>query len=295
MKPMLGVAAPKDLVYPLYASVKIDGVRAVCKDGKVLSRKLIPIPNKFIQETLGGGVLDGLDGELAVGPAWSQGLMQTTMSGVMTHEGQPDFNFHVFDYWTQPKKPYDKRLQDLRHGFTKELQQRFPRIQIIDQHIVYNDFELEVLEAMVLEQGYEGLMVRAPDAPYKYGRSTAKEGYLLKLKRFVDGEAVVIGFVEQLHNANELTQDELGHAKRSKRKEGMVPAGTLGALQVRDLVTNIEFELSGFKDAEAQYIWDNRPDYIGKFAAYKHFNQSGVKVKPRIAVFKGFRDARDMS
>ena len=32
----------------------------------------------------------------------------------------------------------------------------------------------------------------------------------MKLKRFADGEAVVVGWEELMHNANEATKDELG-------------------------------------------------------------------------------------
>ena len=46
-KPML--ASPMELEHvrwPMYASVKLDGIRAVVRDGKLLSRSLKPIPNK---------------------------------------------------------------------------------------------------------------------------------------------------------------------------------------------------------------------------------------------------------
>jgi len=35
-------------------------------------------------------------------------------------------------------------------------------------------------------------MLRHPQSPYKQGRSTPKEAYLLKVKRFSDGEAVIV-------------------------------------------------------------------------------------------------------
>ena len=53
-----------------------------------------------------------------------------------------------------------------------------------------------------LDDGYEGLMLRAPDGPYKFGRSTVKENTLLKVKNFLDDEAEVIGFKEQTTNTN---------------------------------------------------------------------------------------------
>ena len=47
-----------------------------------------------------------------------------------------------------------------------------------------------------------------------------REGYLLKVKRFVDGEALVIGVTEPMHNANEAKTNELGRTARSHKKAG---------------------------------------------------------------------------
>ena len=56
MKPMLATAVALDQVqFPVYASPKLDGIRAVIHreyDQPVRSRTLKPIPNRFIQETL---------------------------------------------------------------------------------------------------------------------------------------------------------------------------------------------------------------------------------------------------
>ena len=69
----------------------------------------------------------------------------------------------------------------------------------------------------------------SPDGPYKCGRSTVREGYLLKLKRFADGEAVILGCCEQMHNANAAQQDAFGRTKRSSHKDNKIGKATLGA------------------------------------------------------------------
>jgi DNA ligase-1 len=61
MRPMLACKDATGLKFPLLASAKIDGVRALVKDGKVLSRSLKPIPNRHVQEMFGS--LEGADGE----------------------------------------------------------------------------------------------------------------------------------------------------------------------------------------------------------------------------------------
>lgn len=296
MKPMLAVAAPEKLSFPLFASPKMDGVRAVIKDNVALSRKMIAIPNLYIQSVLGHSVLNGLDGELTVGPPNAPNVMQTTMSGVMTIEGQPDFTYWIFDFWTSPATPYCDRYQIMHRAHKDGLFEGSPHIQLLKHVVVHNDAELRAYERTVLEEGFEGVMVRKPSGLYKFGRSTAREGHLLKVKRFVDGEAVVIGFDEKLHNANEATIGNDGHTKRSTNAENMVPMNTLGSLRVKDCKTGIEFGIgTGFDDQQRVIIWSARNHYVNQIVVYKHFEQVGVKDAPRFPVFKGWRDKRDMS
>lgn len=294
MKPMLAVEAPKELKFPVYASPKLDGIRAVVKDGLLLSRSLKPIPNEFVQDALGHEALNGLDGELTVGPANAPNVMQATTSGVMSREGTPNFLFWVFDYWTHPTTPYRDRYENLRAGLKPGLLDRFPHIRILTQTLINHSADLQEYENDIVSQGFEGVMVRSVDGPYKYGRSTAREGTLLKVKRFTDAEAVVIGLEERMHNANEATINALGRTERSSHKANLVPTGTLGALRVRDIKTGIEFNIgTGFDDPLRARLWSLGNALLGQVVTYKSF-ETGVKVAPRFPVFKGFRDARDL-
>jgi DNA ligase-1 len=149
-------------------------------------------------------------------------------------------------------------------------------------------------EAAKVEEGYEGIILRSPNAPYKFGRSTVREGYLLKVKRFEDSEAEIIGFDEEMFNGNEAQTNELGRTKRSTAAQGLVGKQTLGAFRVRDCVSGVEFSIgTGLTAAERQQFWDRQDDFRGKILKYKFF-AVGVKVAPRHPVFLGMRDARDM-
>src|SRR5690606_1152285 len=113
---------------------------------------------------------------------------------------------------------------------------------------------------------------RSIEGPYKQGRSTFKEGHLLKIKRFEDGEAEVVGVEEQMHNTNEATLDERGYTKRSTHKDGKVGAGVLGSLLVRDTKTGEEFGIgTGFTMEQRNNLWEGRQYLIGKIVHYRHF------------------------
>jgi DNA ligase-1 len=296
-KPMLSATYEEgmQLNFPLLASQKLDGVRCVIKDGVALSRKLLPFRNKHLQKLLGGTQFEGMDGEIIVGDPFAPDCFRRTQSFTSSIEGVEDFVFYVFDKINMPSAPFEVRLRDVEDEanfvVNRVAHQKLDHIASVDHMWITNQDELEEYEAHILSKGGEGVMLRDPTGPYKFGRSTLKEGYLMKVKRFHDSEAVITGFEEQMHNTNEAQVSELGLTKRSHEKAGMVAAGTLGAFVVNDKGT--EFSIGTGLTAELrQEIWDNQQAYLGKLVKYKYF-PSGGKEKPRHPVFLGFRDEND--
>lgn len=300
IRPMLASPA-KQINFPVYASPKIDGIRAYVSGGQLLSRSGKKIPNQYVQDTLGHRVMDGIDGELCVGPSNDKNLMQKTTSGIMSFDGKPDFTYWIFDVWSQGHMPFDQRLDLLRptilssHSYVKNLYET-NKIQFLTQVLIDTVGALNKYEKQCLEMGYEGIMVRDPKGTYKFGRSTAKEGKLLKVKRWTDSEANILGFNEFMHNANELQQDNFGYAKRSSHQDNKVGMNMLGSLVCRDIHSNQLVDIgTGFSHADRQEIWNNQAKYKKQIVKYKHFNGTGVKDAPRFPVFVGFRHPEDMS
>ena len=288
MKPMLAGSAEGELRFPCLVSPKLDGVRCLIIDGVAMSRSLKPIPNEHVQKLFGKAEYNGLDGELIVGNATDDEVFQRTSSGVMSIKGEPNVFFHVFDDFIA-SGGFRARFNGLKSRCKGNKQ-----LQVVQHDLIDSMESLLELEAELLALGYEGAMLRDPAGQYKYGRSTTKEGWLLKLKRFSDSEAEVIGFTQLMSNANEAKTNELGAKARSHKKAGMVPKELIGALQVRDVKTGIEFEIgSGFTELERRSFWIGRHDLIGKLVKYKS-QPVGVKDKPRFPVFLGFRDKVDM-
>lgn len=282
MKPMLACEANlKALKFPVLASPKLDGVRALVRDGVVLSRSLKPIPNRHVQMMFGRPELEGFDGELILGDPTHPEAYRRTVSAVMSIEGEHAVDFHVFDRWDRDY-PY------------KEVSLSYWLIIPIYSTPIHNMEELEEYEVALLDKGYEGVMLRDPQSPYKFGRSTAKEGYLLKLKRFADSEAEIIGFEELMHNHNEATLNETGHIERSTKQVGLLPADTLGAIIVRDIHSGVEFKIgTGFTAAERQKFWNLMSPIRGTLVKYRYF-PTGSKEKPRFPSFQGFRHQIDL-
>ena len=321
-KPMLAgtLASDADARFPMLVSPKLDGIRAVNK-GALLSRSLKLIPNKIILGLLSAPELHGLDGELTVGPANDPNVMQTTMKIVMSHDKIEPFQFHVFDNWDS-EDGFEDRLAQAEDivlaasrnwlaiatgarllgmpGWSKECP-----LVMVPHEIVNNLDELAAAKAKFLLLGYEGMMGRSLDGKYKFGRSTAKEGGLIKFKDFTDGEAIIVDFVEEQANNNAKQTNELGRTKRSSHASGKTGKGTLGAFVCRMMPTGAnkpalgkahpDFNVgTGMSAALRQDVWDKRDFYKGQILKFKHF-EHGVVDAPRHPVFLGFRDLRDMS
>lgn len=280
--------------YPCIASPKLDGIRALHRGGALVSRKFLPIPNHYIRETL-EKILPPeplvSDGEIMVGADFS-----ACTSAVMSRDGRPDFVFWMFDLVdpTDPREPYRDRLERMDSWIWT--QKRDVPVIVTPTQWIQDPNELQQFERVCLSNGFEGIIVRDPMGKYKEGRSTAREGILLKIKRFKDSEAEIIGFEELHKNTNEAKTDHLGLTKRSHKKAGKVPAGTLGKFKVRDLKSRKEFKIGtgkGLTHAHRKQIWDNRETYLGKIVKYK-YQLHGTKDKPRSAVWLGWRDERDL-
>lgn len=289
-KPMLAQKMEdwSKIKYPVFATPKLDGIRCLMINGKALTRKFKNIPNKSIADYLESKFVDGLDGEIII-PNKSFNEIQSL---VMSEDGCPDFQYWIFDYVIDDKsKSYLDRMRDLEIYSRKNKDNK--AIYLLPKRIDDED-ELKKYENQCLKEGFEGIMIRSGNGPYKEGRSTVREGYLLKIKRFVDAEGIIIGFEEKMHNENEAEIDELGHTKRSSKKANLKPANTLGALILKDIKTNAQFSVgTGFDDNLRKEIWNNKEKYLNKIVTYKS-QPYGKKELPRCPVFKGFRSEDDL-
>lgn len=290
-KPMLAAPAPEDLTkirFPILVSPKLDGIRCVKLNGKALSRKLLPIPNNFVRNWIEKNLPDGIDGELMLS-SMQAATFNEVQSAIMSVDGEPDFVFCAFDWYSS--LPFRNRFALVSQTPWPMSEQDWLRLRVVPHEETYSVDRLLEMASEFCAAGFEGAMIRDPNGPYKFGRSTEKEGYLLKLKSFADEEATVIGVVEQMENTNEATVNELGQTKRSSAKAGKVPKGVLGALVCR-FDDGTEFEVgSGFTDGERADWWQDASKLEVRITV-KHQPPPGGRKPgeaPRFPVFKGFR------
>jgi DNA ligase-1 len=297
-KPMLAPHEIPDfdtLRYPLLASTKFDGFRCMSQDG-LKSRTLKPIVNQFLQERF-KGLPWGVDGELIQGLKQDNETFKRTSRIAVKKDRPLDFfgdtvRLRVFDKF-DPTAPFDQRLAAATEA-CKGHEFAVP----VPHEVIANVSDLEAFEAQSLEQGYEGVMLRSLSGPYKQGRATLKQGWLMKVKRFEDAEATIIEAYEENENQNEEFTNELGRMARSSCKAGKVGKGQLGGFRCvgyNGHYQGVEFDVSSsaIDHDDRKTMWTGRDTLKGLVLTYKFFPK-GSDTKPRHPIFKGMRSLEDL-
>lgn len=297
MLPMLAGKYDAKLVekqLPVIAQPKLDGIRLLIRDGIAWTRSLKPLRSTWVQSFVAHHKhqLEGLDLEIVTGDPLAPDAYRRTSSAVMSYDNNDALNskFYVFDIWNSPD-PYLTRFADL-------MNMELPVFCEILESVSISTMEgLLRYEASLLELGHEGVILRDPDGYYKFGRSTPKEGKLIKMKQFSDAEAKIVATHELRHNANEAMINELGATARSGHQENLIPMDTLGAIECVGLWPDGSMYSvrigTGFDDETRLRLWRERDQLIGRMVKFKYF-PTGAKEAPRFPVFLGFRDADDM-
>lgn len=274
-KPLLAGKYDSSLVkYPVYVTPKIDGIRVLKINNEIVSRSLKPIRNEKLVKLLQEILPEGSDGEVVLKNA----SFQDTVSFVMSSQKEwlNNVEFYWFDYVKEEAtKGYLSRIKDMQ-DYSMKLPDTLNIVMLIPTRI--NDAsELLSFETKVLSDGFEGVMIRKGDGKYKFGRSTTKECILLKLKRFEDNEATIIGFEQKKSLNPNNNPPELGSfivGKRFKNEDITFSIGT------------------GLSQNDRIMYWERRNSMIGKLLKFKYFNV-GVLNAPRHPVFIGIRDIDD--
>lgn len=289
------------LRYPLLASFKLDGLRAVHSGGMLLTRKLKPFPNEFLNKAFVGLSLRAavaascLDGELVVGLPHGEDVLQRAQSGLKSRAGEPNWTWWVFDSFLKPTLPFWQRHGSLQGQTSKLPLALRQRVRVLPHVSCASPADVLELEAEALAAGYEGLMLRDPEGPYKDGRCTKREGWLLKMKRFEDSEALVTAVEEGTTNLNEAVRQADGSLKRSTAKSGKVGSGLLGTLVGTDVATGATVRINpGKMTADEKRRYAAMPELVlGKLAKYKR-PAGTTSDAGRYNVFQAFRDPSDM-
>lgn len=312
IKPQLAEDAQLDkVVFPCIAQPKIDGVRAMNLNGTLTGRSLDPFKGFGITEYFSTQQLIGFDGEMTLGskPNCDARLCSMTTGAMGRFKGvseMPDLHWWVFDLITphHMELSYEQRYYQLSNQI-KML--KHPRVHVVPQFIINNEWALQDRIARFAADGFEGTIIRNPRSVYKPGRSTA-EGQLWRVKPWSDFEILVTGITEGQSNGNEAKKNTLGRTERSSAQAGMTPNGQVGSIQgtlladFHDPVTGKLLFAKGLpitagsgemSVVEATDYFANPHRIVGHIAKVKTMTH-GVKDLPRFPTYVSHRLPQDM-
>ena len=241
-----------------WMSEKLDGMRALWNGKALTSRYGKPIyaPGwwlgelEYFRQSLGLGILDG---ELWAG----NGCMQTVMSICRSHLHK---GIEGIDVREQGIRSKDDAWNNIRYCcfdasdksrgwlFTKETVVRLSKwnkwsknsVLVVEQKLVSSVRDIERECTRITDGGGEGVMLRSPTLIWTPKRCAG----LVKVKPEFDSEALVIGTTP-------------GQGKYT---------GMIGALEVKDLNSGIEFKISsGLSDIDRE-----SRSWIGKEVKYRY-------------------------
>ena len=297
--------------YPCEIQPKIDGVRGINRNGKLLGRSLKPHANPHVTALFSKEEFHGFDGEIILGSDPTAPDLCRKTSGAMRREyGVECYTWYIFDYLTDETKDmtYSDRMHCLFLHFSRLPPELQTDIRIIPRIKCYSAEDLLEYDSKFLDSGFEGSIIRDFTSLYKPGRSDGKM-QVWRIKRFIDAEIIVKGITEGFHNANEAKTNELGRTSRSTNQDNMIPNGTLGSIQgilladVLDVQTGdillakgLDVTVSPGKltEKERKFYFENQEEILGKIVKFKLFPK-GTLDKPRFPTFDSIRSPEDMS
>ncbi|MEW4341445.1 DNA ligase [Vibrio diabolicus] len=228
-------------------SEKLDGIRAYWTGQHLVTRNgnRIYAPDWFIDSLPDYP----LDGELWAGRGNFHLVQQTVLDKTPVESAWRNIDFMIFDM-PYSAGDYRKRYYNIK-DLVLEVDQ--PHIKYVEHRAIQNEVHLFAqLDKISISDG-EGVMLRKVSSRYQAGRGSD----LLKLKRYADDEALVVGY---------------------KPGTGRL-LGMMGAMLVR-LPDGTEFYIgSGFTDEVRR-----QPPKIGSTVTFRYngFTHTG---KPRFARF----------
>ena len=173
----------KDITFPCYVQPKLDGIRAIYKDGKFYSRKgKIFTGLDHISRELPSNAI--IDGELYC----PDSTFENIVSIVRNEKGDIDktsIHYNVFD------KVDDKIYRERRNWVYCYLQDKI-YTHVVDTVECKSEEDIDRwYEHFVTDGGHEGLMLRNKNGLY---RENYRSPDLQKYKSFEDAEYEIVGF-----------------------------------------------------------------------------------------------------
>lgn len=269
----------RDIEYPCSAQRKLNGLRCLATYDRLISRENetwnVPHVSAEVRKLIKPG--EFLDGEIYI-----HGMPLQEINSLVKNYRAPEslaLEYHLYDSpdnrgtcWAQR----NTRLRETYREYVRSSESSFSQTIRLEQSFEIKSFEeLQALERIVVEvEGYEGLIVRQNDRPYRFNTRCDS---ILKWKRYHDQEFEIV--------------DVLG-------RELIKPSGSLQICDkfvCRNNTSDATFEVvpKGTEAQRAEYLRD-KEGFVGKRLTVRYFERSKDGIPQGNPVGLGVRLEEDM-
>ena len=196
-----------------------------------------------------------LDGELYCHGKSFEQVVSITSRTVNLHQDFKDIQFHCFDI-------INEQPQIGRTIMTDNLRGLSPFLQIAPFWLCESLDDVMKAYDKILDDGYEGIIVRHFQAIYERKRST----FVMKFKPKKEDEYEIIDYSEEVTISGN-------------------PKGSLGALICKSGDGNVFSVGTGFTRGQRDHLWEERENLSGKFVKVQYQHLTSGKKVPRFPVF----------
>ena len=221
--------------YPCVSTVKLDGVRAIYRNGTFYTRNGKTLHGlETLAERLSGAPV--LDGEL-VCPGMD---FQTSSGSLRSFAETPNAQFHIIDVPEHPSRSFGERMLG-----ASSLKDPDGLVRIIPWRLAHGMEEIERHYQACLEAGYEGVVVK----PMEYEYVDKRSFDWMKLKAINTVDARIVDIFE-------------GTGKYSSSAGGVI-------IQMPDSEVLVRVG-SGFSDEQRDHIYADPDMFIGRMIEVKY-------------------------
>lgn len=250
-----------ELKYPVIVSPKWNGEFVMKDDDVVTTRQGKPFANQYVNDACNKVLKNGMNAELIIKDKTFHQIAGYCNSKYP--KVKYPLTLYVFDWvWNDPREQYINRIK--RINFNLPI--------ICDEAVAYyfggiqlnNKEDVLKFHNYSLEQGAEGIVIRDPEGPYKWGRSTKNEAYAFKMIEIVTKIGTIVGFTE-----NSVKSNTIGAIRIDTDEYGPIIVG------------------SGFDNLTGINMKTNPESFIDK-KVYYQYRPHGMQLMPRQPIFGGF-------
>ena len=215
------------------------------------------------------GAVPNYDGELYIhGWTFEDIISVCKRGGDNLHEKFVEMEFHIFDY--KSREPQLERTNNLQRWYDGLAEDVKLNIKLVPTFAVTKD-NLDDFLSLFVAQGYEGIIVRNPAAPYVEKRPWT----ILKWKPSKHDTYKIVQVDEAISSAG-------------------VPLGRVGSLVCQDRFGNT-FSVGpglGITLSDAADLWLHREELVGRYAQvyYQNLTERGVPRFGKFSLIIGISD-----